>query len=192
MKHFSCEIHLPQGGYKERKDFRFCLFLHTATENFAEKYLFDSGFSPLKRKLLEENHHALSCGSDAYFHLENDDRKSICPYCLLFRESGNSYRNLADTLTIYLKMKRLRIYSPNDPCMHRFRSFHIRSMEEFRTWIRIERYDSDLLYDETGENRQKEMIFYPSSAELAANGLIRISRCCSFLMGRLAEKKNTF
>lgn len=192
MKHFPCEIHLPQGRYKERKDFRFCLFLHTATENFAGKYLFDSVFSPLKRKLLEENHHALSCGSDAYFHLENGGGGSICPHTLLFRESGKSYKILADTLTTFLKMKRLRIYSADAPCMHRFRSFHIRSMEEFRTWISIERYDSDLLYDETDKNRRKEMIFYPSSAELAANGLIRIGRCCSFLMRHLAEKKNTF
>lgn len=192
MKQFSREIHLPQGGYKERKDFQFCLFLHTATENFAQKYLFDSSFAPLKRKLLEEDFHALSCACDAYFHLEKDDGKSISPHKLLFRESADSCRELTNTLTMYLKMKKMRLYSMDFPCMLRFRSFHIRSLEEFRTWISIERYDSDLLYDETSENRRKEMIFYPSSAELAANGLIRIGRCCSFLMRRLAEKKNTF
>ena len=61
---------------------------------------------------------------------------------------------------------------------------------EFRGGAGIEY--SFQIYDETSENRRKEMIFYPSSAELAANGLIRIGRCCSFLMRRLAEKKNTF
>ncbi|MBR2905336.1 MAG: hypothetical protein IKC08_05505 [Lentisphaeria bacterium] len=192
MKHFTSEIHLPQGKYKERKDFQFCLFLHTATENFAQKYLFDSSFSPLKRKLLEDDFHALSCACDAYFHLEKEKEKSCLPYKLLFRESGASYRELTNILTTYLKMKRMRLFSADTPCMHRFRSFHIRSMEEFRTWISIERYDSDLLHNEICENKCKETLYYPSSAELAANGLIRIGRCCSFLMRHLAEKKNTF
>ena len=159
------------------------------------KFLFPRGntgkekiFTPLKKKLLEENSRALHCAADAFFHMENDDKTDFCAERLLFSESTVSYIELCNTFTMYLKMKKMRLYSVNTPCMHRFRSFHIRSLEEFRTWIRIERYDSDLLYDETDEAGHKKMIFYPSSAELAANGLIRLGKSCSYVLKRLERK----
>ncbi|MBR2364397.1 MAG: hypothetical protein IKA79_04285 [Lentisphaeria bacterium] len=178
MDFFPDTLSLPEGDYRQRKDFQFFLFVHTAGTHFAKRYLTGMPFTLLRRKLLSDSDNALLCVSEALSCTENR---------ILFARSGDFYRELAGNHLIFLKMKKYRIFPPDSPLMHRFRSFHIRSFDLFRDWISIERYDSDLLYSNTPENMRSQTLFYPSSAELAANALFRLSKTCAGIAGRLEK-----
>lgn len=180
MKPFSSEILLPDGEYRKRKDFQFFLFLHTGNLHFAQKYLFHSSFTLLRRKLLSVSNHAVTSAADGFSAPEQ--------YRVFFTRCCDSFRETADLYTIYIKMKKYRLFQKEDPVMQRLRSFHVRSLEEFRTWISIERYDSDLLLDETDENMRSKTLFYPSSAELAANGLRYLTVSASYLSCRMSRR----
>lgn len=188
MKKYYRELFLPEGVYRERKDFLFCQFLYTAILNFGEKYLSSSGFAPLKKSLYSTAEYALQCAADGFSCVNDASFPVQAEAKLCFTESRKAFLELVNLCTIYLKMKKFRIFTCDTPVMHRFRSFHIRSLDLFRTWISIERYDSDLLFDETKETEREKIIFYPSSAELAANGLLRMAKCCSYLMARLERR----
>ena len=108
-----------------------------------------------------------------------------------FFRSRDFFCEVKEVYEIYIRMKKYRLFPPEEPVMQRARSFHIRSMEDFRSWISIERYDSDLLADETAESMRSEMVFYPSSAELAANELFRLAKLSSFLCRRMERREKT-
>ena len=48
-------------------------------------------------------------------------------------------------------------------------------------WISMERFDSDCRFESMTEEVRKKEIFYPSSAELAANGLFLLGKQCAEL-----------
>ncbi len=186
------EIPLPEGEYKNRKDFQFFLFLHTANAHFAKKYLFHSSFTFLRRKLLSASQNALVSASDGFLAEENcREESSFSRQKIFFFRSRDFFCEIKEVYEIYIRMKKYRLFPPEEPVMQRARSFHIRSMEDFRSWISIERYDSDLLADETAESMRSEMVFYPSSAELAANELLRLAKLSSFLCRRMERREKT-
>lgn len=183
------ELSLPEGEYGKRKDFQYFFLLYTAGNHFARRYLQESYFTLLRKKFLKDSSQILSCAADGFACMENK-KEDIISCKMLFAESRVSLGELAGNYQLFLKMKKYRIFSCDSHIMLRFRSFHIRSMESFRDWISIERYDSDLLYDSTPEKDREKMLFYPSSAELAANGLLQMCRSAEYMM-RYLEKKSS-
>lgn len=179
------EIFLPEGDYRKRKDFQFCLFFSESVKYFSRKYLTISFFTLLRRRLLKENNDGISSFADLLVNsreLTKEEKR------IFSEKSQNCFREMQNIFEMYLKMKKQRIFPLNDPLMCRFRSFHIRSFEEFRSWISIERYDSDFLYDETLPAKRQELVLYPSSAELAANGLSYMAKVSAHIVQHTGRK----
>ena len=176
---------LPEGAFRQRPVFLQFYLLHLGAKHFASRYLFPPPFTLLRRKLLQDSFRALSCAADGFSGMEekgDDPERRI-----LFARCGESCEEFAGDCAVFLKMKKYRIFREEDPLICRFGAFRIRSMDAFRDWISMERFDSDCRFENTPEKAQKKEIFYPSSAELAANGLFLLGKQCSRLARRLSR-----
>lgn len=180
------ESALPEGAFRQGRVFLQFFFLHLAAKHFASRYLFPPPFTLLRRKLLQDSFRALSCAADGFSGMEekgdDPERRRI-----LFSRSGEFFEEFAADCIILLKMKKFRIFREDDPLMDRFRALRIRSLDAFRDWISMERFDSDCRFESMTEEARKKEIFYPSSAELAANGLFLLGKQCARLARRLSR-----
>ncbi len=168
----------PRGTYRQLRCFQLARLIYDLTVHFCRLYVFRY------RRTREQMEQAARSGVQNIAEGNQVAGTSKKSEMKLTSVARGSIEELRLDYEDFLRQNNMALYLPDHPIMQRFKARRCSTLQDMQDWVRTERQlalDAQRAYSGPPETAPP----VPSSAELAANGILSLINICAYLLDRL-------